>query len=101
MSTAHDLADRFLQRSGVLIDQLAQRLRTGAGKGRLPVAPLAEQAVAWAEGVLAAPADSPLLLPKAPPGWDRVTAFHEAMPGHGSLPMPALARSMNGWLDKA
>jgi uncharacterized protein (DUF885 family) len=82
-----------LQRSGVLIDQLTERLRTGAGKGRLPVAPLAEQAVTWAEGVLASPADSPLLLPKAPPGWDRVTAWEqERRAAVDEVVYPALAR---------
>src|SRR5579864_1331811 len=38
-----------LRRSGTLLDQLADRLRAGAAGGRLPVAPLAEQAVTWAE----------------------------------------------------
>ena len=45
-----------LRRSGVWFDQLGERLRAGARKGRLPVAPLVEQAITWAEGVLAAPA---------------------------------------------
>src|SRR5215813_9481259 len=39
-----------LRRSGHWFDQIGERLRTGAGRGRLPVAPLAEQAVTWAEG---------------------------------------------------
>jgi uncharacterized protein (DUF885 family) len=64
-----------LRRSGGWLDQLGQRLRAGAGKGRLPVAPLAEQAVTWAEGVLAAPATSPVLSPQAPQGWPNATAW--------------------------
>ena len=28
-------------------------------------------------------------------------AFHAAVLDHGSLPMPALARSIEGWLDRA
>jgi uncharacterized protein (DUF885 family) len=28
-------------------------------------------------------------------------AFHGAVLDHGSLPMPALARSISGWLDRA
>src|SRR5215471_9757057 len=44
-----------LRRSGAWLDQIAERLRAGARKERLPVAPLAEQAVTWAEGVLADP----------------------------------------------
>lgn len=66
-----------LRRSGVLLDQLAERLRAGAARDRLPVAPLAEQAVTWAENVLAAPAASPLLSPQPPAGWDRAAAWEE------------------------
>ena len=64
-----------LRRSGGWLDQLGQRLRAGAGKGRLPVAPLAEQAVTWADGVLAAPATSPVLSPQAPQGWPNAAAW--------------------------
>ncbi len=64
-----------LRRSGGWLDQIGQRLRAGAGKGRLPVAPLAEQAVTWAEGVLAAPATSPVLSPQAPQGWPNAAAW--------------------------
>jgi uncharacterized protein (DUF885 family) len=81
-----------LRRSGTWLDQLSERLRTGASKGRLPVAPLAEQAVAWAESVLAAPDASPLLLPQAPPGWDRVAAWEEERRAAADEVYPALAR---------
>jgi len=64
-----------LRRSGGWLDQLGQRLRAGAGKGRLPVAPLAEQAVTWAEGVLAAPESSPVLSPQPPQGWPEAAAW--------------------------
>jgi uncharacterized protein (DUF885 family) len=64
-----------LRRSGGWLDQIGQRLRAGAGKGRLPVAPLAEQAVTWADGVLAAPATSPVLSPQAPQGWPNAAAW--------------------------
>ena len=66
-----------LRRSGGWLDQLGQRLRAGAGKGRLPVAPLAEQAVTWAEGVLAAPGTSPVLSPQPPQGWSSAAAWDE------------------------
>jgi uncharacterized protein (DUF885 family) len=49
---AADYVER-LRRSGEWIDQLSDRLRIGAGTGRLPVAPLVEQAIEWAENVLA------------------------------------------------
>ena len=59
-----------LRRSGTWLDQVGERLRAGAAKGRLPVAPLAEEAVAWVEGVLAAPGIAPVLAPRPPQGWD-------------------------------
>jgi uncharacterized protein (DUF885 family) len=60
-----------LRGAGTWLDQVTERLRAGAAKGRLPVAPLAEKAVAWAEAVLAAPDSSPVLDPAPPEGWSR------------------------------
>jgi uncharacterized protein (DUF885 family) len=91
-----DAAEAYLsrlRRSGIWVDQLAERLRTGAGRGRLPVLPLAEQAVAWAENVLAAPAASPLLSPRPPEGWDRAAAWEqERRAAADEVVHPALAR---------
>jgi uncharacterized protein (DUF885 family) len=82
-----------LRRSGGWFDQIGERLRTGAGKGRLPVAPLAEQAVIWAEGVLAAPGTSPVLAPQLPPGWHRAAAWEaERRAAAEEVVHPALAR---------
>src|SRR6516165_6299525 len=82
-----------LRRSGGWFDQIGERLRTGAGKGRLPVAPLAEQAVIWAEGVLAAPDLSPVLSPQLPPGWDGAAAWEaERRAAAEEVVRPALAR---------
>jgi uncharacterized protein (DUF885 family) len=67
-------AEAYLTRlrgSGTWLDQVTERLRAGADKGRLPVASLAEQAVGWAEAVLAAADTSPVLSPRPPEGWDR------------------------------
>src|SRR5580658_3160818 len=58
-----------LRRSGAWLDQTGERLRAGARKGRLPVAPLVEQAITWAEAVLAGPVPGPLLSPQPPQGW--------------------------------
>jgi uncharacterized protein (DUF885 family) len=66
-----------LRRSGTWLDQISERLRAGARNGRLPVAPLVEQAIAWAEGVLAAPAPGPALSPRPPQGWPRSAAWEE------------------------
>jgi uncharacterized protein (DUF885 family) len=66
-----------LRRGGAWLDQISERLRTGASQGRFPVAPLVEQAIAWAEGVLAEPVPAPVLSPRAPRGWSRAAAWEE------------------------
>jgi uncharacterized protein (DUF885 family) len=82
-----------LRRSSGWFDQIGERLRTGAGQGRLPVAPLAEQAVTWAEGVLAAPGMSPVLSPQPPPGWPGAAAWEaERRAAAEEVVHPALAR---------
>ena len=48
---AADYLER-LRAGGTWIDHQTERLRIGAGKGRLPVAPLVQQAIEWAEYVL-------------------------------------------------
>ncbi len=66
-----------LRRSGVWLDQIGERLRAGARKGRLPVAPLVEQAITWAEAVLAGPVPGPLLSPQPPQGWAGAAAWED------------------------
>jgi uncharacterized protein (DUF885 family) len=92
-------AEDYLARvrgSGAWLDQIGERLRAGAGRGRLPVAPLAEQAVRWAETMLAAPGSSPVLSPEPPPGWDRAVAWEaERLAAVTEVVNPALAR----WVD--
>ena len=66
-----------LRRSGTWLDQIGERLRAGARKGRLPVVPLVEQAIAWAENVLAEPVPEPILAPQPPPGWDGAATWDE------------------------
>jgi uncharacterized protein (DUF885 family) len=94
--TDQDAAEAYLvrlRRSGIWFDQLGERLRAGAGRGRLPVAPLAEQAVAWADGVLAAPGLGPVLSPQPPPGWHRAAAWEqERRAAAEEVVRPALAR---------
>src|SRR5215469_5454767 len=82
-----------LRRSGAWLDQIGERLRTGARNGRLPVAPLAEQAVTWAEGVLADPGASPVLAPRPPQGWQATAAWEEQRRAAAEeVVHPALAR---------
>jgi uncharacterized protein (DUF885 family) len=82
-----------LQRGGEWLDQVGERLRAGAAKGRFPVAPLAEQAIAWAEDVLAAPVPGPLLAPQAPAGWDGTAEWEAQRRAVGAeVIRPALER---------
>ncbi len=66
-----------LARSGEWIRQLASQLGAGARKGRYPVAPLVEQAIDWAEGVLSEDAPAALLAPSPPAGWDGAADWEE------------------------
>lgn len=85
-----------LRRSGEWMDQLGERLRAGARRGRLPVASLAEQAIDWAEAILAAPGASPVLSPRPPGDWSRAPAWEaERQAAAAEVVHPALAR----WVD--
>jgi uncharacterized protein (DUF885 family) len=92
-------AEDYLTRvrgSGAWFDQISERLRAGARAGRLPVAPLAEEALSWVERVLAAPESSPVLSPKPPQDWDRTAAWErERVAAVADVVQPALAR----WAD--
>lgn len=59
-----------LRQTDTWLDQLSERLRAGAARGRVPVAPLVEQAVAWGDELLSHGVPPPLLAPQAPPDWD-------------------------------
>jgi uncharacterized protein (DUF885 family) len=92
-------AENYLARvrgSGGWLDQISGRLRDGARSGRLPVGPLAEQALGWAETILAAPESSPVLSPKPPEDWARAAAWEaERRAAVADVVQPALAR----WAD--
>ncbi len=82
-----------MRRSGGYLDQISERLRAGARKGRFPVAPLVEQAIGWADGVLAGPGPGPVLVPQPPPGWPRAAAWEEERRAVAAeVVKPALAR---------
>jgi uncharacterized protein (DUF885 family) len=85
-----------LRGSGAWLDQISERLRAGASRGRLPVGPLAQQAVGWAETLLAAPDSSPVLSPRPPEGWARAADWEtERRAAVTDVVQPALAR----WAD--
>src|ERR1700759_490437 len=85
-----------LRRGGEWLDQVAERLRAGAAKGRYPVAPLAEQAVAWAEGVLSGPVPAPLLAPQPPDGGDG-TAEGDAQ--RRAIGQQVIRPALERWVD--
>jgi uncharacterized protein (DUF885 family) len=94
-SAAEDYLTR-VRGSGAWLDQISDRLRAGAAAGRLPVLPLAEQALAWVETVLKAPENSPVMAPRAPADWDRAGGWEqERRAAVADVVQPALAR----WAD--
>lgn len=86
-----------LRRSGQWIDQLTERLRIGSEKGRLPVAPLVDQAITWMESVLADPVPAALAAPEPPADWEGETAWCEERDQVAAeVVKPALVR----WLEQ-
>jgi uncharacterized protein (DUF885 family) len=73
---AQDYLSR-LRAAGAWIDQIVERLRSGAAKGRFPVAPLVERAITWADEVLAAPVPEALTAAQPPSGWDGALEWRE------------------------
>lgn len=89
---AADYIER-LHRSGEWIDEQSERLRIGAGKGRLPVAALVRQALEWAEGVLRPTVPEALAAPGSTDVWDPGVAWREERDAvAGEVVKPALAR---------
>jgi uncharacterized protein (DUF885 family) len=92
VGAADDYLER-LRRSGDWLDQQTERLRIGAAKGRLPVAPLVAEAIEWAEGVLRAPMPEALVEPEPPEGLTRETAWRGQRDALAAgVVKPALAR---------
>lgn len=82
-----------LRRSGGWLDQQTERLRIGAAKGRLPVAPLVQEAIEWAESVLREPVPAALAEPQPPEGWAGAAAWREQRDALAArVVKPALAR---------
>jgi uncharacterized protein (DUF885 family) len=66
-----------LSASGPWIDQQIQGLRAGAAKGRLPVSPLVEDAIRWAQLYTSSEIPEPLTSPSPPEDWDGAPAWRE------------------------
>jgi uncharacterized protein (DUF885 family) len=84
-----------LRRSGEWVDQQTARLRSGAIKGRLPVSPLVQQAIDWAEQVLGPDVPQALAAPRPPEDWDAAAEaawLEERDAVARAIVKPALAR---------
>lgn len=82
-----------LQRSGDWIDQRSDRLRRGAAAGRLPVAPLLEDAISWGESLLSEEVPAAFTTPEPPAGWAGASAWAAARDATvRSSVMPAFTR---------
>ena len=92
---ANDYLER-LRAGGTWIDQQTERLQIGAAKGRLPVAPLVQEAIEWAEYVLRPTVPEALATPEPPEGWDGGAAWREERGAvSAGIVKPALVR----WLE--
>lgn len=85
-----------LQASGEWLDQLTGRLRAGAAKGRLPVAPLVAHTISWAEAVLSEGVPAALAAPEPPSGWDGVGAWRDE---RDRLVQETLKPALARWVD--
>ena len=82
-----------LAASGPWIDQQVEDLRVGAAKGRLPVAPLVEDTIRWAQLFTSSEVPEPLTAPNPPDGWDGASAWREQRDALArDLVRPALLR---------
>ena len=99
MTTVED-AENFLSRvraSGTWIDQLTDRLRAGAARGRTPVAPLVELTISWAQDILAEDVPAPFTNSSPPPDWDGTAEWCDQRDAAvREVVKPALAR----WLEQ-
>jgi uncharacterized protein (DUF885 family) len=82
-----------LRAVGTWLGQGDERLRDGAARGRVPVAPLVQNTIDWADSVLRDGAPPALLAPQPPEGWDGADAWRsERDDVVRELVAPAIAR---------
>lgn len=95
-TAAGDFVTR-IRAGGAYIDQLTDRLRAGAAKGRLPVAPLVTEAIDWAETVLSSPVPEAVAAPQPPAGWDGAPAWRSE---RDAAAREAVAPALGRWVDE-
>jgi uncharacterized protein (DUF885 family) len=59
--------------------QIDERLRSGAARGRVPVAPLVQDTIDWADSVLRDGAPAALFAPQPPSDWDGADAWRSEL----------------------
>jgi uncharacterized protein (DUF885 family) len=92
---AADYLER-VRAGGTWIDQQTERLQIGAARGRLPVAPLVQEAIEWAEYVLEPAVPEALATPAPPAGWAGEAAWRDERDALAAdVVRPALIR----WLE--
>ena len=94
-----EAAGSYLDRlngSGRWLDQVSARLREGAKKGRLPVAPLVDEAITWGERVIAAPEPRPVMTPAPPAGWSGAKDWEEQ---RRQLAAEVVRPAIGRWVD--
>jgi uncharacterized protein (DUF885 family) len=75
------------------LGQVDERLRDGAARGRVPVAPLVQDTIAWVDSVLSDGAPPALLAPQPPSDWDGADAWRRELDDVvRELVAPAIAR---------
>ncbi len=92
---AEDFVTR-LRRSGRWIDQLSDRLRSGASKGRYPIANAVEATIAWGEKILGDPIPEPLAALQPPQGWSGEAAWRSDL---DNVVMQTVKPAIGRWVE--
>jgi uncharacterized protein (DUF885 family) len=78
------------------LGQVTDRLYDGARKGRLPVARLVDQAIGWADSLLAEDVPTAFTTSRPPQGWDGAAAWQEE---RDTVVRDVLVPAMRRWVD--
>lgn len=90
-----DYLDR-LRASSIWLDQVTGRLQDGVKKGRFPVARLVDQAIDWADAVLAEPVPAAFATAQPPAGWDGAEAWQQR---RDAVIADSVVPAMRRWAD--
>lgn len=85
-----------LRGAGQWLDQVTDRLHAGAAKGRLPVGSLVDQAIGWAEAVLAEPVPAAFRAAEPQADWPGVDAWRD---DRDAAVQDFVVPAMQRWVD--